>query len=288
LDIEGEMTMPRAYPPRRAFTLIELLVVIAIIAILAAILFPVFAQARGKARQASCLSNSKQQGQAVMMYAQDHDEHILVFFINNPVPTAPANWGAIHYWYVLLQPYVKSMNVFRCPSASGGSGYTGPGGRRYDIGEIWDPNEKDVNGRLVKDWTAGTGGYGWNACFISASQQTGRRGSQQWVVGYPESFTLAEISHAAETIMIGEISKQSNPAGVYMHKALYDKVPLDVDIRCRYPGYDPVTRDGKTYPGGNRDYRHNDGAVVTFFDGHSKWYKRGPLEEDPYLWIPKK
>jgi hypothetical protein len=41
-------------------------------------------------------------------------------------------------------------------------------------------------------------------------------------------------------------------------------VPLDVDIRCRYPGYDPVTRDGKTYPGGNRDYRHNDGAVVTF------------------------
>src|SRR4051812_1306281 len=81
--------------------------------------------------------------------------------------------------------------------------------------------------RTRKTPMAGTGGYGWNACFISASRQTGRRGSQQWVVGYPESFTLAEISHAAETIMICEISKQSNPAGVYMHKALYDKVPLE-------------------------------------------------------------
>jgi len=286
---KGERLMFRLHRSYRGFTLIELLVVIAIIAILAAILFPVFAQAREKARQASCLSNGKQQGTAVMMYAQDYDETLPVFFYSDPAPSTPAGYGAIRYWYVLLQPYVKSIAVFRCPSASGASGYSDPAtGRAYDIGEAWDPNEKDAQGNLKKSWVAGTGGYGWNACYISASKQTGDRGSQVWVTGSPEGMSLASITHAAETIMIGEISKQSNPAGVYMHKALYDKVPLDVDVQCRYPGYDPVTKNGKTYPGGNRDYRHNDGANVTFFDGHAKWYKQGPLENDPYLWIPKK
>src|SRR5262249_50345537 len=144
-----------------------------------------------KARQASCLSNSRQQGQAVMMYAQDYEENLPVFFINDPTPTNPAGWGAVRYWYLLLQPYVKNMSVFRCPSAGGASGYSDPAtGRAYDISEIWDPNEKDASGRLAKHWYAGTGGYGWNACFISASKQTGARGSQQWVVGYPESMTL--------------------------------------------------------------------------------------------------
>jgi prepilin-type N-terminal cleavage/methylation domain-containing protein/prepilin-type processing-associated H-X9-DG protein len=274
---------------KRGFTLIELLVVIAIIAILAAILFPVFAQAREKARQASCLSNAKQQGMAVMMYTDDYDESIPVFFIINQVPTSPAGYGFVHYWYVLLQPYVKNMAVFVCPSAGGASIYQDPAtGRYYDIKEIWDPNEKDASGNLVKHWLAGTGGYGWNACYISASRQSGPRDNQQWVVGYPEAISLASITHAAETIMIGEISEQHNPAGVYMHKELYDKVPLDVDVRCRYPGYQAIERNGKKYPGGNREYRHNEGMNVTFFDGHGKWYRRGPLEEDPYLWIPKK
>src|SRR5438046_1091428 len=71
---------------RRAFTLIELLVVIAIIAILAAILFPVFAQARGKARQALCLSNVKQFALAFTMYAQDYDETNCPLFISNGQP----------------------------------------------------------------------------------------------------------------------------------------------------------------------------------------------------------
>jgi prepilin-type processing-associated H-X9-DG protein len=184
---------------------------------------------------------------------------------------------------------VKNIDVFRCPSAQGASGYADPITKQaYDIRDVFDPNEKDASGRLKKHWTAGTGGYGWNACFISASRQTGPRGSQQWVVGYPEAMSLTEIARSAETIMIAEISKQSNPAGVYMFKDLYDKVPLDTDIRCRYPGYPEVTNGGKTYPAGNREYRHNDGMNVAFFDGHAKWYKRGPLDTDPYLWIPKK
>src|SRR5687768_15561281 len=119
------------------FTLIELLVVIAIIAILAAILFPVFAQAREKARQTSCLSNMKQQGLAVMLYAQDYDETVPPWWVWNRVPTNPKGWGEIYYWYVNLLPYVKSRDMFRCPSANGPSGYP-----PYDIRDVFDPNEK--------------------------------------------------------------------------------------------------------------------------------------------------
>jgi len=93
------------------FTLIELLVVIAIIAILAAILFPVFAQAREKARSSSCLSNQKQIGLAFSMYAQDYDE------------TFPLGYDTINAlrWEDLVKPYIKGGNVggiLTCPSAS--------------------------------------------------------------------------------------------------------------------------------------------------------------------------
>jgi prepilin-type N-terminal cleavage/methylation domain-containing protein/prepilin-type processing-associated H-X9-DG protein len=97
---------------RRGFTLIELLVVIAIIAILAAILFPVFARAREKARQASCLSNCKQLNLAFMQYFQDYDERTPRY------RNYPPDWD--YYWDAMIYPYVQNEAVFGCPSKARG------------------------------------------------------------------------------------------------------------------------------------------------------------------------
>jgi prepilin-type N-terminal cleavage/methylation domain-containing protein/prepilin-type processing-associated H-X9-DG protein len=99
-----------------AFTLIELLVVIAIIAILAAILFPVFAQAREKARTTSCLSNFKQLGIAFQMYLQDYDERVLPRYQACP-STGPTDPNAESLWDHTIQPYVKNTQIFICPSS---------------------------------------------------------------------------------------------------------------------------------------------------------------------------
>src|ERR671936_106434 len=91
---------------RRGFTLIELLVVIAIIAILAAILFPVFAQAREKARMISCLSNARQIGTGIQMYSQDWDETLVPWFQRSGLPRDTARRD-LNPWTSLLQPYIK-------------------------------------------------------------------------------------------------------------------------------------------------------------------------------------
>src|SRR5712692_8663167 len=96
--------------PRKGFTLIELLVVIAIIAILAAILFPVFAQARESARKTSCLSNTKQIAAAVMMYLQDYDEYFAlnIYLMDNQ--------GHVYTFYDAHLPYIKNTGVLQCAS----------------------------------------------------------------------------------------------------------------------------------------------------------------------------
>lgn len=121
----------------KAFTLIELLVVIAIIAILAAILFPVFAQAREKARAIACLSNTKELGLGAMMYSQDYDEAALPAHMgydkselgygptgiyNGPGPGkgSEADWK--RYWHYIVQPYVKNYNILLCASLSAPQG----------------------------------------------------------------------------------------------------------------------------------------------------------------------
>jgi prepilin-type N-terminal cleavage/methylation domain-containing protein/prepilin-type processing-associated H-X9-DG protein len=109
-------------PKRKGFTLIELLVVIAIIAILAAILFPVFSRAREMARSAACLTNMKQIGLALMMYVQDWDGRLPGSRMGPGGPCC-SNTGAWFYtWREILYPYIKNWQVWRCPSAP----YIGP------------------------------------------------------------------------------------------------------------------------------------------------------------------
>jgi len=99
----------------RAFTLIELLVVIAIIALLAAILLPVFAQARAKARQSQCLSNLRQVTMVAQLYLQDYDERFFpAYYIGQGGQTEPNNYGYF-FWPWLLLPYTKAFSLFWCP-----------------------------------------------------------------------------------------------------------------------------------------------------------------------------
>ena len=113
---------------RAAFTLIELLTVVGIIAILAAILFPVFAAARGKAREIVCVSNLRQIGLAIRMYAQDYDE-IYPWAVDPTDKYTPIIWSMypefqaqipfMPFMHEVLQPYIRSREIFRCPSDTG-------------------------------------------------------------------------------------------------------------------------------------------------------------------------
>jgi prepilin-type N-terminal cleavage/methylation domain-containing protein/prepilin-type processing-associated H-X9-DG protein len=152
----AQLSTPRA---RRGFTLIELLVVIAIIAILAAILFPVFAQARESARQTSCTSNVKQLTLGWSMYAQDYDEMVV------PYSTNGGSTGAAFRWNWLIQPYAKNIQILRCPSLSAREGYAynfilGGNGRALASFPIpaQSPVFADANGNndLPAGWNPGT------------------------------------------------------------------------------------------------------------------------------------
>ena len=179
----------------QGFTLIELLVVIAIIAILAAILFPVFAQARERARAISCLSNVKQIGLSLMMYVQDYDETMPPQFPEEP----PIRGGGTSFVPMesLLEAYVKNTQVYRCPS-----GY-GPG-QVGGLGDFWDgyyfdhPTERSYVyvGQINTVEAAGS------------DANTGMAGIIAW--GGKKPVSLAAMDAPADTIPMVEVRNFNN------------------------------------------------------------------------------
>jgi prepilin-type N-terminal cleavage/methylation domain-containing protein/prepilin-type processing-associated H-X9-DG protein len=233
----------------QGFTLIELLVVIAIIAILAAILFPVFAQAREKARQASCLSNCKQIGLASNMYVQDYDETF-------PGHEWPKGEG-LHAlpdgrmyrghvgWAILFYPYVKNLAVFTCPSD--------PDPKRY-----WNDNGKA--NPYVNTWGKPIPmSYGENADIYLRMPP----------------LKLAAITFPADTYWIGDQSRHfvgfhaAEAGGLYgpnhFNRLRFSKDCAGLIDQGGTLGVKP------DHPNPGDCARHNEGNIVIFADGHVKW-----------------
>jgi prepilin-type N-terminal cleavage/methylation domain-containing protein/prepilin-type processing-associated H-X9-DG protein len=233
------MKLKTIHHRKQAFTLIELLVVIAIIAILAAILFPVFAQARAKARQTSCLSNLKQIGLGLMMYTQDYDEILAGNHIGTPHNNAGdagfANLTAIGFmdtdptrvsrnWGRDTQPYIKNTQIYNCPNSTPRSSFST--GSTY--AETTDPR-------------------GANSSYM--------------LNGITATKALAAIPTPADIIYLHEYRFNSRVSQVRPHP--------DGNING-VPAY-------RQFNHFFYDYMHSEGANLLYCDGHAKFRRKNAI-----------
>jgi prepilin-type N-terminal cleavage/methylation domain-containing protein/prepilin-type processing-associated H-X9-DG protein len=245
---------------RRGFTLIELLVVIAIIAILAAILFPVFAQAREKARQGSCTSNLKQIGLAITMYASDNDD-CLPLGAYNPYADQP-----VTFWYDLVEPYVKVgaggymtsdtpaarkyAQFWVCPTFGSENVPLGPGDApppQLPPGRVFPSNSYVANANLMPFWHRG---------FANVGSFPGKPSS------------TASINAAAEVVLAAHGRGSINGVGGDDWFSGCD------GLEKNYPNTgNPVIGNASQFCGAR--YQHSGGSVYLLADGHAKWF-RGP------------
>jgi prepilin-type N-terminal cleavage/methylation domain-containing protein/prepilin-type processing-associated H-X9-DG protein len=283
---------------KSAFTLIELLVVIAIIAILAAILFPVFAQAREKARQTSCLSNLKQMGLGVMMYVQDYDEtYPQAYYYLNDNSSA----GGYAQWSGVTQPYVKNYGLFTCPSDKNRGlaptnfigdnlGFGVPGGQTAQVAGIQDIQAPRLS-------------YIANGAILGRKRRTVDPGN---VV------SLAAVDKVAGTIMLGEmtntvqcINGSSAASGVafkthrnthavktaggafFTGETEVAGIPLTALTEAEASTAFDVCKAGTAthFIAYLQPDRHSGGSNYMFSDGHAKFHKFAQtIKPTDYMW----
>jgi prepilin-type N-terminal cleavage/methylation domain-containing protein/prepilin-type processing-associated H-X9-DG protein len=241
---------------RGGFTLIELLVVIAIIAILAAILFPVFARVREKGWQTTCASNLKQLGSAVLMYAQDYDDTFPSVQdweqpANPSIDWGPNN-GVYGDLYVLLQPYKRDFKVCFCPD------------RQRFVVESGDFSRPARVTREV--W-----GYGYNWSSGYGPQQNG---NSQWNRG--DGCVGPEIG---KLLPGHSLSMVAQPATFPVLGDTGDVPRQTLMTACYDTRTKPSSGFNADLPSGGR---HSDGNNFVFADGHVRWYKVNLNLVDPY------
>ena len=251
---------------KSGFTLIELLVVIAIIAILAAILFPVFAQAREKARQSTCLSNEKQIALGATMYIQDYDESFPRVYISPP-PSPRQPWASFT-WEDAIGPYIKNGTVTVTWASTDGSPVTITGGG------IWlCPSQPDANARNV---------YGGNDTIFRDSlygDSAVPAGSREIPVT-----TLSQITRPADIVLFGENNEIDSYDGSDIRLTGDAYWQCGTTWQCSGPN--SSAQWDKDLTGNETDvwkwaqttrYRHNGVANMAFADGHVKAVVKGQL-----------
>ena len=221
------------YYQKRAFTLIELLVVIAIIAILAAILFPVFAQAREKARQTSCLSNTKQLGTAVHMYVQDYDEMFALSLYLAPPPP-----NRVFTLYEAHVPYIKNDQILVCPSDA--------------TAQRWQPFLNQCGYPFVGMGTFDRFSYNGNYCIFQHGA-----GNVLFGAGARPARSLASVPRPADQSVFFDGKLLCN----------FDSPFYDPGSAMTPGSGFPAT------PANQKNPRHFEGVNIAFADGHSKFQK---------------